>query len=237
MLLTLASPNPYGYPECPAPQINRTLRRKVILRALNRPCFCIKCFVFSPKSKHSTCTQLASILFYSCAKITQTLTETNHTVVNHIKTMILTIISIYKKWPLYTKRPTQRWCKHVVVDPKKEDTTAQRKGKKGETEKHRGRTGTGVRAGDCGVGPFSWESGLNLTAGNTTTVCLQAVTEAQAAPRAAPTPHSKSTSLTDGGSDVTGPHIRPVCASRQWKGIKEKKKNLAGFWLFQMLLF
>lgn len=93
--------------------------------------------------------------------------------------------------------------------------SAEKREEGGETEKHRGRTGTGVRAGDCGVGPFSWESGLNLTAGNTTTVCLQAVTEAQAAPRAAPTPHSKSTSLTDGGSDVTGPHIRPVCASCQ----------------------
>lgn len=113
---------------------------------------------------------------------------------------------------VHKETPTQRMCKHMDVVPKKEDTTVQRKGKK---KKHRGRTGTGVRAGVCGAVPFSWKSGLNLTAGNTTTVCLQAVTEAQAAPRAAPTPHSKRTFLTDGGSDVTGPHIGPGCASCQ----------------------
>lgn len=65
-------------------------------------------------------------------------------------------------------------------------------------------------------------SGLNLTAGNATTVCLQAVTEAQAALLAASTPHGKYTSLTDGGSDVTGPHNRPAFAScRQVEGRKE----------------
>lgn len=127
--------------------------------------------------------------------------------------MFLTIILKYIKMAIVHKEtPTQRMCKHTDVVPKKEGTTVQRKGKK---KKHRGRTGTGVRAGVCGAVPFSWESGLNLTAGNTTTVCLQAVTEAQAAPPAAPTPHSKRTSLTDGGSDVTGPHIGPSCASCQ----------------------
>lgn len=63
---------------------------------------------------------------------------------------------------------------------------------------------------------------MNLTGGNATTVCLQAVTEAQAALLAAPTPHGEYTSLTDGGSDVTGPHNRPASASiSKWKGEEE----------------
>lgn len=92
-----------------------------------------------------------------------------------------------KKGLLHTKQIfTRRWCKNMYVVPKTEDTAAWRKGPKGEKEKCRGSTGTVVWAGVCGVGLSSWESGLNLTAGNTTTVCLQAVTEAQAALRAAP---------------------------------------------------
>lgn len=72
--------------------------------------------------------------------------------------------------------------------------------------------------------PDSGGSGLDLTAGNATTVCLQAVTEAQAALLAAPTPHGEYTSLTDGGSDVTGPHNRPASASvRQVEGRKERE--------------
>lgn len=63
---------------------------------------------------------------------------------------------------------------------------------------------------------------MNLAAGNATTVCLQAVTEAQAALLAAPTPHGKYTSLTDRGSGVTGPHNRPASAScRQEEGRKK----------------
>lgn len=64
-------------------------------------------------------------------------------------------------------------------------------------------------------------SGLNLAAGNATTVLLQAVTEAQAALLAAPTPHGKYTSLTGRGSDVTGPHAGPASAScQQVEGVK-----------------
>lgn len=45
MLLTLASPNPYGYPECPAPQINQTLRWKMVFRVLGeKNCFSTKTF-------------------------------------------------------------------------------------------------------------------------------------------------------------------------------------------------
>lgn len=87
-----------------------------------------------------------------------------------------------------------------------------RKRREGETQReHR----HGSLSKSLWSGPIFGESGLNLTVGNTTTVSLQAVTEAQAAVRAAPTPHSKSTSPTDGGRGVTGPHIRTACASCQ----------------------
>lgn len=91
-------------------------------------------------------------------------------------------------------------------------TEKKEKGREGETQREHRHSSLSK---SLWSGPIFWESGLNLTAGNRTTVCLQAVTEAQAALRAAPTPHSKSTSLTDGGSDVTGPHIRPACVSCQ----------------------
>lgn len=61
MLLTLASPNPYGYPECPAPQINQTLRWKMVFRVLGKKnCFSTKTF----ESLRSTYRQLVSVLFY-----------------------------------------------------------------------------------------------------------------------------------------------------------------------------
>lgn len=112
------------------------------------------------------------------------------------------------------KTNTEKVQRHGCSSQERGHNSAE-KGEEGGKEKQRGRTATGVRAGVCGAVPFSWESGLSLTAGNTTTVGLQAVTEAQAAPRAAPTPHSKHTSLTDGGSDVIGPHIGPGSASCQ----------------------
>lgn len=77
----------------------------------------------------------------------------------------------------------------MYVVPKKEDRAAWRengKGREGETQREHRHSSLSK---SLRSGPIFWESGLNLTAGNTTTVCLQAVTEAQAALRAAPTPH------------------------------------------------
>lgn len=74
----------------------------------------------------------------------------------------------------------------MYVVPKKEDRAAWRengKGREGETQREHRHSSLSK---SLRSGPIFWESGLNLTAGNTTTVCLQAVTEAQAALRAAP---------------------------------------------------